>query len=370
MYNLDIETWQPKTHKRTEYMYIGFNEKDELRTLYYEGAEWKRWHSRPDLIDETMSCMGPGWFLSLDDFWKQGGCDENHGGWGQQGVEVSLKAWLSGGKLLVNKKTWFAHWFRSGDGGFPYPIKGSDIVKARDYSKDLWTGDKWPGQTRKLEWLIEKFDPPGWEKTVDIEKQMEINALLYQHIHRESREPTYRGVKIIKMPTDLALYHEVIWQTRPKWIVEAGTKYGGSALYFQDQLDLIGEGGKVITIDIRPAVENPDPRITYITSNSIDRSIVERVRGMVGGDPVMVVLDSAHTRKHVKWELYLYSDLVTPGKYLVVEDCYSRQSRLYGPGEARDWFLRTRKGKQFEQTHLDRRFLAGVCIGGWLRRKG
>ncbi len=392
MRNLDVKTWEPKliddfeaamlTHKVHDYMHIGFNEKGELRTLYYAGKserENRNLHRRPELLDETMSCMGCCFFLSAEQFWAQGGCDENHGSWGQQGVEVALKAWLSGNALMVNKRTWFAHWFRASDGGFPYPIGGRTIEAARNYSKNLWLNNNWPGQVRTLEWLVKKFNPPGWEEfefekkvtmpAFDVSKQMEVNAVMYQHIHRESREPTYRGVRIIKMPTDLALYHQVIWENRPKWIIETGTKFGGSSLYFQDQLDMIGEGGKVVTIDINAVVVEKDPRITYITGSSVDRGIVAQVKEMVGDDSVMVVLDSNHNRKHVKWELYHYGPMVTQGQYLVVEDCYTRSSTLYRPGEARDWFLTTRAGRQFEQTNLDRQFLVGVCLGGWLRRK-
>ncbi len=262
-----------------------------------------------------------------------------------------------------------AGWFRAGDGGFPYHISQNAIDKARAYSKDLWLNNKWPNATRKMSWLVNKFNPPGWGNNVD--KQMEINAALYQHIHREKREPTWRGVQIIKMPTDLFLYAEVIQQNKPRWIIETGTKFGGSALWFQDVLDTVGEGGRVATIDTDAKVANPDPRITYIAGSSTDKAIVAQVREMVGGDSVMVVLDSNHHRRHVKWELWHYAPLVTQGQYLVVEDCYSRGSTLYDPGEARDWFLtRTAEGRKFEQTNLDRRFLAGVCLGGWLRRKG
>lgn len=363
MYNLDIETWTPKLHKRTDYMYIGMGEGRALRAEYYE--------RQPDTdleIDETMACMGPGWFLSVKQFWAQGGCDESHGSWGQQGVEVALKAWLSGNALMVNKKTWFAHWFRGGEGpGFPYPISGREIEAARQYSRDLWLNNKWPGQVRDLRWLVEKFNPPGWELTLQQEQIDEISKTFYRHCHLERREPVWRGVKMIKLPTDLILYAQVIQENKPKWIIEAGTKFGGSALYLQDMLDLVGEGGKVITIDKYPVEKVKDPRIIYIEDSSTNPDVVARLRKMVGSDPVMVILDSDHSRVHVKWELKYYSELVTPGQYLVVEDCFDRNAKLAGPGEARDWFLSI--DKRYEQTNLDRRYLVGFCRGGWLRRR-
>jgi cephalosporin hydroxylase len=95
--------------------------------------------------------------------------------------------------------------------------------------------------------------------------------------------------------------------------------------------------------------------------------VVARIKEMVGSDPVMVVLDSDHSRVHVKWELRYYAPLVTPGQYLVVEDCYDKDAKLAGPGEAVEWFLKT--DKRYEQTNLDRRYLVGFVRGGWLRRK-
>ena len=171
MYNLDIKTWKPKLHKRTDYMYISSpTAKKPFRAEYYTGKDYHRRHRNPKLIDDTMACMGPGWFMHKDRFFEQGGCDEGHGGWGAQSVEVSLKAWLSGGALKVNKKTWFAHYFRGGV-GFPYPASGKAHEKARKYSRDLWLNDKWDKATRKLSWVVDKFNPLTWEDKV-IPKQM------------------------------------------------------------------------------------------------------------------------------------------------------------------------------------------------------
>lgn len=179
MYNLDINTWKPKLienfnravrmGKLHDYLYMAVNGKNELRTMYYTNGNVKLHQERKHiLIDDTMSCMGPCFFMHKDRFWELGGCDEGHeGGWGQQAVEVACKAWLSGGSLKVNKKTWFAHWFRAGDGGFPYPISGNQINRVRKYSTDLWLNDKWDKATRKFQWLVDKFTP---QEKMDTEK--------------------------------------------------------------------------------------------------------------------------------------------------------------------------------------------------------
>jgi cephalosporin hydroxylase len=363
MYNLDIETFTPKLHKRTDYMYMGINGKNELRAQYYSGHEWRRQHAKTAEIDDTMCCMGPGWFLHKDRFWEQGGCDETHGSWGQQGIEVSCKAWLSGGALKVNKKTWFAHWFRAHE-GWPYPIRQTDINKARDYSKDLWMNNKWDKQSRSFEWLINKFDPPGWRT---MEKRMEVNNYMFQHLHREKHPAIWKGVPILKMPTDMFLFHKVIWETKPDFIVEIGTKYGGSALFMQDMCDMAGNG-KVITIDIKDQVKEKDPRITYLIGDSICPEIVAKVKELVGDKTAMLVIDGKHTRVQVKWELHLYKELVKSGHYIVIEDCYNPPSPdLYGPGEARDWFLRNHK--EFINTKLDDYYLIGFNMGGWIKRQ-
>jgi glycosyltransferase involved in cell wall biosynthesis len=251
MYNLDVKTWLPKLRKKTDYMYIGFNDKGQLRSLYYGGEQWKELHKRKELIDETMGMMGPCRFMSAKTYWDLGGCDEGHGSWGSEGIEWCMKGWLSGGRVMVNKKTWFAHWFRSSDGGFPYPIKQSEIDQARMYAENLWLQDKWPKQKRSFRWLIEKFNPPGWDNYMKYPEYDETFERLYRHIHRKMHYPKYKGLLMQKFPNDMQLYHQVIWENKPEVIVEIGTRFGASALFFQDQLDMIG-GGKVITIYIKP----------------------------------------------------------------------------------------------------------------------
>jgi len=115
---------------------------------------------------ESMSLQGSCFMLTREKYWELNICDEAHGSWGQQGTEVACKTWLSGGRVVVNKNTWYAHMFRTqgGDFGFPYPLSGNQVDRARKYSRELWLGNTWPLAIHPLSWLIEKFAPvPDWE---------------------------------------------------------------------------------------------------------------------------------------------------------------------------------------------------------------
>lgn len=192
-----------------------------------------------------------------------------------------------------------------------------------------------------------------------------LNSLFYDHIYN-GREPVWRGLRIVKMPTDLILYAMIIQSAKPKWIVECGTFQGGSSVFYQDMLDIVDAGGKVITIDTSPEVKKKDKRVVYIKASSTDLATVERVKKLIRNDPTMVILDSYHLAEHVKWELSCYAPLVTKGQFLVVEDCFNRGGLPGGPKQALEWFMRA--NEEFEQTNLDQRYIVGSCRGGWLRR--
>ena len=172
MYNMDIKKWEPKRRRITDYMWIRSPDaKDKpLRHNYFRDGKtfarvwpdhwsnYKKWYRKRPLIDDVMTGQGACFFMYLDRFWELEGLDEAHGQWGQMGVELACKAWLSGGRQVVNKKTWFSHWFRGGGGpGFPWPMDNKTQDEARDYSIDLWSNNKWPLQKHPLSWLADKF---------------------------------------------------------------------------------------------------------------------------------------------------------------------------------------------------------------------
>jgi len=110
--------------------------------------------------------------LTREKYWELNICDEAFGSWGSQGIEVAVKTWLSGGKVMCNKKTWYAHLFRTqgGDFGFPYEMSGRQQEAAKAHAKDLFFNNKWPKQIHPLSWLLERFWPvPGWTQD-DLQK--------------------------------------------------------------------------------------------------------------------------------------------------------------------------------------------------------
>jgi len=139
---------------------------------------------------------------------------------------------------------------------------------------------------------------------------------------------TWFGLPILQLPQDLIRLQEVIYQLKPQVIVETGVFHGGSMLFYASILEALGQG-RVIGIDVEmiPSVRQKieahrlSPRISLIEGSSKDPSIAERVKQAVGSAaPVMVMLDSDHSRQHVAAELELYAPLVTIGSWLVAAD--------------------------------------------------
>ncbi len=131
---------------------------------YKKRPEYKK-DKEEKFLTETMSIQGSCFMLTREKYWELDICDETFGSWGSQGIEVACKTWLSGGRVLVNHKTWYAHMFRTqgGDFGFPYPLSGEQTSHAKAMAKKIWFDNMWPQQIRPLSWLLQKFWPvPGW----------------------------------------------------------------------------------------------------------------------------------------------------------------------------------------------------------------
>jgi cephalosporin hydroxylase len=144
---------------------------------------------------------------------------------------------------------------------------------------------------------------------------------------------TWLGRPIIQLPEDLVRLQEVIYQVKPDVILETGVAHGGSLIYYASLLKCLGKGRVIgIDIEIRPhnrkAIEAHAlyPLITLVEGNSIDPQIVRQVESLIKpGETVLLILDSCHTKAHVKGELAAYHGLITPGSYIVVTDGFMKE---------------------------------------------
>lgn len=155
--------WNPKLKPQS----TSYRFDHTLHFQYFN--QWKRTDTYKEQLKtgytETMSLQGSCFVLSADKYWELNICDEAFGSWGQQGVEVACKTWLSGGRVICNHNTWYGHLFRTQGGDFSFPYRQSEkkIQEAREYSRKLFLDNTWPLQKYPLSWLIDKFAPvPDW----------------------------------------------------------------------------------------------------------------------------------------------------------------------------------------------------------------
>jgi cephalosporin hydroxylase len=181
---------------------------------------------------------------------------------------------------------------------------------------------------------------------------------------------------------------EIIFNTRPRFVIEVGAAWGGSLLFYSTLMDALG-GERVIAIDIYIPEDLKErigsfgkvsDRITWINGSSVEQSTIDQIKAIVGDSrETLVVLDSSHAHDHVLQELRLYSSLVGEGYYLVCADTIveaipeqKHRPRPWGPGNnprtALDQFMKEDDG--FEVDHrLENKLLFTCQPGGYLRRR-
>ena len=133
---------------------------------------FKSYRDRPEFkeqlktgITDSMSLQGSFFMMTREKYLEFAVGREELGSWGNEGVEISCKTWLSGGRVVCNHKTWYAHMFRTqgGDFGFPYVQHESEVQITKKKVWGLFFNGNFKQQKYPASWLVEKFSPvPGW----------------------------------------------------------------------------------------------------------------------------------------------------------------------------------------------------------------
>ena len=206
----------------------------------------------------------------------------------------------------------------------------------------------------------------------DAQEILRLANIIY--FRQKAYESTsWMGCPAAKCPMDMWMYQELIYALKTDLLIETGTLFGGSALFFANLFDLIGHG-KVISVDIK-LQENlvQHPRIEYLEGSSVDDKILSKVSEFANdSQSVTVLLDSDHKADYKLQELNAYSKFVTDGNYIIAEDtCFDYYPAWpeYGPGPAHAVKAFLEQGDEFELDRKPEHHLITFAPMAFLKKK-
>jgi len=249
---------------------------------------------------------------------------------------------------------------------------GSEIISREEFEERRLAGAKAMAADERL-----------LKRALDVKVQAGHD---YLWVH----QPNWMGEPCLQLPSDLIALSEVVFKSRPKYVIECGVGWGGTTLYLASLLSLVG-GGSVIGLDIfvpddlRERIAGHEPmssRIQLHEASTVEPSTVDLVRELTNGSSeVMVLLDSNHTHDHVLAELNAFAPLISVGQYLIVGDtAIARQPpaplrpRPWGEGNNPATALRAYMEQPDHvdlvvDEQIENKLLMSNNWGGYLRRR-
>jgi len=190
----------------------------------------------------------------------------------------------------------------------------------------------------------------------------------------------------LQLPQDLFAFQEIIFKTKPKYIIEIGVAWGGTLLFNSTILKLSGGKG-IIGIDIfipnslKKRIKNKidkDIDLHLFNSSSLEKKTIDKVKKIIKKNSTMVILDSFHTYEHVKNELDIYSKIVTKNCYIICCDTIielqppvAKRPRPWKKGNspmtAVNAFLKENKNFKIDKE-LENKLLLSNMPKGYLKR--
>lgn len=157
--------WGIKNKEPVDYHYLSYPFA-KPQEIGMHGEVWRdRAKERPNLlIDDEMSTQGSCWFMTKKHFNRMGFMQEQgYEKFVQEAQEICNRTWLSGGRVIVNKKCFYAHWHKGKEAGRGYFIDKREMIRGAKWSADYWLNNRWAERKYDFEWLIDKFWPvPTW----------------------------------------------------------------------------------------------------------------------------------------------------------------------------------------------------------------
>lgn len=221
----------------------------------------------------------------------------------------------------------------------------------------------------------------------DKELQQEaLNVLVKADKHSWIHQTNWMGEPILNIPHDIFALQEIIFNTRPEYIIEVGVAWGGSLLFYSTLMEVLGGKGIIgvdifIPEDLKERIGSHgklSERIQWINGSSIEQTTISSIKEIIGDSKkVLVILDSHHTHDHVYNELQLYSQFVGKDSYLICGDTIveympeqEHRTRPWGignnPKTAADLFLKENDRFKVDKD-IENKLLFSCNPGGYLK---
>jgi len=204
--------------------------------------------------------------------------------------------------------------------------------------------------------------------------------------HRWIHQNSWFGEPLLNLPQDMFAIQDIIWRTRPEFIIEVGVAWGGGMLFEAMLLEMLG-GQKVIGVDIfipddlRQRLSSHgrlSEHLELIEGSSTSDDTLAQVKAVLGGSrKALVILDSYHTHEHVLNELRSYAPFIEKGQYLICGDtiveripAQLHRTRPWGPGNnpataVKEFLSETDRFEVDEK--IDQNLLLSCHPGGYLK---
>jgi cephalosporin hydroxylase len=225
------------------------------------------------------------------------------------------------------------------------------------------------------------------EMSQDYELQYNAkNVLIKADEKRWIHQGSWFGEPLLNLPQDIFALQDIIWRTKPDFIIEVGVAWGGGVLFEAMLLDYI-DGQKVIGLDIfipkdlRERImshKKLSDRIELIEGDSTSEETIQKVKSILkGSTKTLVILDSYHTHEHVLNELRTFAEFVGKDQYLICGDTIveyipeqKHRQRPWGPGNNPGTAVReflTESDRFSIDSDLERKLLLSCHPGGYLK---
>ncbi len=210
----------------------------------------------------------------------------------------------------------------------------------------------------------------SWRSGIPHDVLMSIQNALHNY--------SYKGVSLLKNPFDFGLYPKLIWDLKPRTILEIGSNAGGSALWMGDLCDAFGLDCQIHSLDIVKVKDVKHRRVTFYEGDgrNLGPTWTEKFLAKLPR-PWLVIEDADHSYETSSAALAFFDPLLTKDDILVIEDgIISDLSQLPEGGSGPHKALRQFLQKQFIEWEIIPEYCDFYgynytwCSNGFLRKTG